>query len=70
MSNLQKRALTGLSLTLIGGAAFSGLGQGEVRLNVAGGNTIVRVDVQGDGTADMRIVVEGAAAMDLFDFVL
>ncbi|PCH75011.1 MAG: hypothetical protein COC12_02325 [Rhodobacteraceae bacterium] len=62
--------LTGGSLDLIGGVGFSGLGQGEVRINVNGGNTIVRVDIQGDGTADMRIVVEGVTAMDLFDFVL
>jgi serralysin len=62
--------LTGGNLALIGGAAFSGLGQGEVQIKTVGGNTVVRVDIQGDGTADMRITVEGVTTMDLFDFVL
>lgn len=48
---------------------FVGTGA-EVRAGINGGNTIVRVDVDGDGSADMKIVVSGVAGLTEGDFIL
>lgn len=50
----------------IGSDAFSGT-SGEVRAFSDGADTIVRVDVDGDGAGDMRIVLQNVASIDVFD---
>ncbi len=56
------------TLTFIAGAAFSGT-QGEVQVTGATNSTIL-VDVDGDGTADMKISVIGVTGLAEGDFVL
>ncbi|MCP5072976.1 MAG: hypothetical protein GY947_06730 [Rhodobacteraceae bacterium] len=56
------------TLTFIGSGAFSGT-QGEVQVTGAT-NSVVLVDVDGDGTADMRINVTGVTGLTAGDFVL
>ena len=58
-------------LTFVGGAAFSGTGA-EVRVTVSGsGDTLVRVDADGNGTTDMKIVLEGlATGIEAYDLIL
>jgi len=58
------------TLDFIGGAAFSGTGTGEVRFASNGTNTLVRVDVDGDGTADARIIFAGLTSVSDSDFLL
>ena len=65
-------AITGGSddaFTLIGPAAFSGTA-GELRAFNAGANTVVRADVDGDGTADFEILINGIHPMITADFVM
>ena len=52
----------------LGGNSFSGSGP-EVRTVEAGGDTRLRIDVGGDGTEDMRIVVQGVTGLTETDFV-
>ncbi|MCP5072974.1 MAG: calcium-binding protein [Rhodobacteraceae bacterium] len=56
------------TLTFIAGAAFSGT-QGEVQVTGATNSTVL-VDVDGDGTADMKISVIGVTGLGESDFVL
>ncbi|MCP5072844.1 MAG: calcium-binding protein [Rhodobacteraceae bacterium] len=56
------------TLTFIGGGAFSGT-QGEVQVTGATNSTVL-VDVDGDGTADMKISVIGVTGLSEGDFVL
>jgi Ca2+-binding RTX toxin-like protein len=53
----------------IGTAAFSGAA-GQLRAETSGGDTIVEADVDGDGTADLRIALTGAVNLVAADFVL
>ncbi len=57
-------------LAFIGTSAFGGTGQGEVRVTLVGGNSMVRIDRDGDGTGDMLIKVDGISAMTDLDFLL
>ncbi len=56
-------------LNFIGSNGFSGTGA-EVRAVEKGGNTILRVDVDGDGAADMKIIVKGLVNLADTDFIL
>ncbi|MCP5074367.1 MAG: calcium-binding protein, partial [Rhodobacteraceae bacterium] len=56
------------TLTFIGSGAFSGT-QGEVQVTGATNSTVL-VDVDGDGTADMKISVIGVTGLGDADFVL
>lgn len=43
----------------------------KVRASVnSGGNSVVRVDVDGDGSADMKIVLDGVSGLTVGDFIL
>ncbi|QZD95597.1 hypothetical protein [Qipengyuania gelatinilytica] len=55
--------------TFIGDAAFSGTA-GELRYSSDGNQTMVEGDVDGDGTADFIIVLDGDIALQGADFVL
>ena len=64
--------LSGLNpdLMIIGSSGFSGT-RGEVRLTETDdGDTIVRVDLDGDGTGDMKINVRDATGLSDSDFIL
>jgi serralysin len=61
--------LIGGTLTFIGTSGFSGTA-GEVRAGVSAGDTRVRVDVDGDGIADMKVVLEAFTGMTASDFIL
>ncbi len=56
------------TLTFIGASAFSGT-QGEVQVTGASNSTVL-VDVDGDGSADMKITVTGVTGLAEGDFVL
>ena len=56
-----------LNANLLSGS-FTGTGP-EVRTVEVGGDTRVRIDVDGDGTEDMRIVVQGVTGLTEDDFV-
>jgi Ca2+-binding RTX toxin-like protein len=58
------------TLEIIGSSGFSGIGQGEVRIIASGSDTIVRIDVDGDGSADMGILVAGVSTLNDLDFLL
>jgi len=63
--------LSGLagSLNYIGTAGFSGA-VGEVQAIGSGGTTRVKIDLDGDGTADMKIMVVGTVGLTEADFLL
>jgi hypothetical protein len=56
----------------VGTVAFSGIGTAQIRWTTAGADLRVEADVNGDGTADMHIILHGASAQTLTatDFVL
>ena len=56
-------------LSFIGSNGFSGTG-GEVRAVEKNGNTLLRIDVDGDGVADMKIFVKGSLTFTVDDFIL
>lgn len=53
----------------IGNAAFGSVA-GQLRYQITGGNTLVTGDINGDGTADFMIRLDGAVALVAADFVL
>ncbi|CUH78696.1 calcium-binding protein [Tropicibacter naphthalenivorans] len=57
------------AFTLIGNAQFSGTA-GELRAVVHGSNTLLKMDVDGDGSSDMDILLNGAFTLTADDFVL
>lgn len=65
--------LTGIvsgELTFIGGAGFGGIGVAELQVTDNGSDAYVRVDEDGDGTADMRIDVRYLTTLSEADFLL
>ncbi|WP_100366326.1 M10 family metallopeptidase C-terminal domain-containing protein [Yoonia maricola] len=56
-------------LSFVGTAGFSGT-SGEVRLNENGGDTIIQMDSNGDGNADLEIFVDGVTGLSESDFIL
>ncbi|HYJ83995.1 MAG TPA: hypothetical protein VEW26_14275 [Allosphingosinicella sp.] len=57
------------AFTFIGTAAFSNVA-GQLRYETSDGMTIISGDVNGDGVADLQILVSGSLAMGASDFVL
>jgi hypothetical protein len=59
------------AFTFIGTAAFSenGIG-GELRYQIVEGNTFVSGDIDGDGTAEFYIRLNGPVELTASDFVL
>lgn len=57
------------AFTFVGEAAFSGTA-GELRVGAEGGNTLVEGDVDGDGVADLYIVLTGSVGLDADSFLL
>jgi serralysin len=57
-------------LDFIGTAKFDGNGGGELRYISRGSNAAVHVDLDGDGTADMQIVLVDVAHLAKGDFML
>lgn len=67
--DLRAVAAPGDGVAFIGTDAFGGDGNGgEVRLS--GNGAAVRVDIDGDGTADLLIRLQGGTAPDAGDFIL
>ncbi len=60
------------AFTFVGGAAFVNNATGQVRFTQQAGNTIVEVELGGDGNAvaDMRIVLTGLFTLMAADFLL
>jgi Ca2+-binding RTX toxin-like protein len=60
------------ALSYIGVGSFSATGVAQVRHGTSGANMLVLVDLDGDGTADMEIVLAGASGQTLTsgDFML
>lgn len=56
-------------LTFIGTAIFTG-GAGELRAVTKGNDTWLRVDIDGDGASDMKVVLENVSGMTVDDFIL
>ncbi|PCH72121.1 MAG: hypothetical protein COC12_06730 [Rhodobacteraceae bacterium] len=57
------------TLSFVGTSGFSGTGA-EVNAVITGGNTTVRIDVDGDGAADMKIILAGVTGIQDGDFIL
>jgi len=53
----------------IGTVGFSGTGA-EVNAITNGGQTTIRIDMDGDGTADMKIILTGVMGVQDGDFIL
>jgi Ca2+-binding RTX toxin-like protein len=47
-------------ITFIGTSAFSGLGSAQLHQFASGGNTVLELDADGNGTADMQFVLVGS----------
>lgn len=63
------RAMTGdQAFTFIGSDGFDAAGQ--VRLQLSGADTIVQADRNGDGLADMEIMLTGVVGLTASDFIL
>jgi Ca2+-binding RTX toxin-like protein len=62
-------ASTGESFTFIGNAGFHNVA-GELQYQVSGGNTLVNLDVDGNGTADFSIQLNGVHNLGAGDFLL
>jgi len=64
--------LSGLNrdFTFLDTSGLTGTGVAEVRLRITGAKTTVQVDVDGDGTYDMRIDLNGSFGLDAADFIL
>lgn len=57
------------TLVFIGANSFSATGQAEVRVTTPGGvNSTVRVDVDGNGTTDMEILLLNATGLTAAEF--
>ena len=57
------------AFTFIGSAAFSHQA-GQLRFETVGGQTSIHADIDGDGFADMQIMLQTAVALTAGDFVL
>ena len=57
------------SFTFIGKAAFHQK-EGELRYKISGGDTLIYGDVNGDGTSDFKIVLDGSFTLKATDFIL
>lgn len=60
--------LSAFGVGFISTDSFSGVA--EVRVITKGSDTVVRVDVDGDGNVDMTILLEGIAGLTATDFLL
>ena len=58
------------AFTFVGGNAFSASGVAEVRVFDNGTATFVRGDINGDGTTDFQIKLDGVHALTAADFLL
>jgi Ca2+-binding RTX toxin-like protein len=60
------------AFTFVGNALFANTGIAQIRFADEGPNLVVQADINGDGIADMRIILEGLAGqtMTAGDFVL
>lgn len=58
------------AFAFLGAAAFAAPGTGQVRVVVAGADSLVQVDVDGNGLADMELRLTGAPPLTAADFVL
>lgn len=56
-------------LSFVGTTAFTNTA-GEVRFDESGGDTIVQVDSDGDGSADLEIFIDGVTGLSANDFIL
>jgi Ca2+-binding RTX toxin-like protein len=65
-----KLDLSFLDLTFVGTEQFSGNGVAEVRIVSSGGNTDVRIDLDGDGSRDAIITLIGQVDLTASDFIL
>jgi Ca2+-binding RTX toxin-like protein len=62
-------AATNEAFSFIGTAAF-GHHEGELRYQALGANTLIQGDVNGDGNADLEVVLTGGHVMHATDFQL
>ena len=53
------------TLSFIGTGAFTSGGTGEARYAVSGGDLLVQIDLDGNGTTDMEMLLQGAGAQTL-----
>jgi serralysin len=60
------------AFSFVGTGAFSGGGAGSIRYQNSGSDLLVQVDVDGNGTADMEVILQGRAGGTLTnaDFIL
>lgn len=57
-------------LTFQGRQGFTGEGSGEVRFRLFGEDTLIQVDIDGDGAMDMSILLNGQHMLGANDFIL
>ena len=60
------------AFNFVGTAAFANTGVGQIRYQNSGADLLVQADVNGDGVADMEIILQGLAGGTLTagDFIL
>ncbi len=71
-SDVGTEGLQPYALTFVGTTAFDGSGNAEIRYGTTGGDITVELDLDGNGTADMQIVLQGIGGGTLTsaDFLL
>lgn len=62
-------AVTSRPLDFNGTTGFSGGGQGSIRYDLRGDRVDVRIDLDGDGARDLRIMLKGTNDLGLSDFL-
>lgn len=62
------RAVATTAITWVGTAAFSGTGP-EVRSLALGSNTLLALDADGDGLADLQVMLHGATGLTALDLL-
>jgi Ca2+-binding RTX toxin-like protein len=53
------------TLSFLGTSAFTSGGTGQIRYEVSGGDLLVQVDLDGNGTTDMEMLLQGSGAQTL-----
>lgn len=56
--------------SFIGSGAFHASGVAEIHAIASGGNTLIQVDNDGNGTSDMEVLLTGSIALTATDFML
>jgi len=64
-SDLVTPDIQSYALSFVGSAAFGGTGAGQIRYTTSGADMLVQFDLDGNGSSDMEIILQGLAGQTL-----